>query len=177
MAEIGDQIPDLELRIIGAGEERDSLLALSKQLGVQDNVTFSEGYVPVESIPGLLADASVGVIPLRVSGGTDIMLPTKLLEYVSVGIPCVVPPTVTIRRYFDDDMVRFFEAEDPFSLANELIYMYSNPDECRNLAEQATARFGEDHRWSEHKKIYLELVSELGVTASRSLKEERPMPK
>ncbi len=40
------------------------------------------------------------------------MLPTKLLEYVCFGIPCIVPKTGTITRYFDDDMVQYFEAEN-----------------------------------------------------------------
>ncbi len=177
VAEIGDRIPVLELRIIGAGEEREPLLKLRDELGLQDRVTFSDGYVPVETIPGLLADADVGIIPLRVSEGTDIMLPTKLLEYVSVGIPCIVPATGTICRYFDEKMVHFFEAEDHLSLANAFIDLYERPEFRGSLAKQATERFGRAHRWSEHKKIYLELVSELVGVPPRSPDDERPIPK
>ena len=177
VAEIGARIPALELRIIGAGEEREPLLKLRDELGLQDRVTFSEGYVPVETIPGLLADADVGIVPLRVSDGTDIMLPTKLLEYVSLGIPCVVPATGTIRRYFDEEMVRFFEAEDHASLADALVDLYERPEYRRSIAEQATERFGRAHRWSEHKKIYLGLVSELVGKRSCSAADDRPMPK
>ena len=43
-------------------------------------MTFSDGFVPVETIPALIDDADVGIVPLRISGGTDIMLPTKLLN-------------------------------------------------------------------------------------------------
>jgi glycosyltransferase involved in cell wall biosynthesis len=177
VSEIGDRIPALELRIIGAGEEREPLLSLRDELGIQDRVTFSDGYVPVETIPGLLADADVGLIPLRLSDGTDIMLPTKLLEYVSLGIPCVVPATGTISRYFDETMVCFFEAEDHVSLANALIDLYERPEFRNSLAEQATERFGRAHRWSEHKKIYLELVSELVGAPPRSADDDRPIPK
>lgn len=177
VAEIGGRIPVLELRIIGAGEERAPLLALRDELGIQDRVTFSDGYVPVETIPGLLADADVGLIPLRPSDGTDIMLPTKLLEYVSLGIPCVVPATGTICRYFDESMVRFFEAEDHVSLANALIDLYERPAVRDSLAVQATERFGRAHRWSTHKQVYLDLVSELVGIPSRSAAADRPMPK
>jgi glycosyltransferase involved in cell wall biosynthesis len=177
VAEIGKRIPALELRIIGAGEEREPLLKLRDELGLQDRVTFSDGYVPVEAIPELLADADVGLVPLRLSAGTDIMLPTKLLEYVCLGIPCVVPATGTICRYFDDKMVHFFKAEDYVSLANAFVELYERPELRRSLAEQATERFGREYRWSEHKKIYLGLVSELVGAAPRSADDDRPTPK
>jgi len=102
-------IPNLRFRIIGAGEEREALLRLRSELGLDDVVSMTEGYVPVDEIPALIADADVGIVPLRLSAGTEIMLPTKLLEYVQVGIPCVTPRTRTIGRYFDETMVRFYQ--------------------------------------------------------------------
>ena len=155
------QIPRIELRIIGAGEERERLISLRDRLGVRESVVFSDGFVRVDQIPQLLADADVGLVPLRISSGTDIMLPTKLLEYVSMGIPCIVPRTGTICRYFDEDMVRFFEAEDADSLADAIIELYENPQRRAELGRAATERFGRTHRWSEHKNVYLQLVDGL----------------
>jgi len=155
------RIPRLELRIIGAGEERAPLIEQRDRLGLQGVVTFSDGFVPVEKIPAMIADADVGLIPLRISGGTDIMLPTKLLEYVSTGIPCITPKTGTIARYFDEHMVQFFEAENVDSLAEAIVALYQNPQRRAALAEQATERFGRTYRWSEHKKLYVRLVDDL----------------
>ena len=87
VALLRSSIPRLQLRIIGAGEERERLLALRDGLDLSDLVTFSDGFVPVEAIPSLVADAHIGLVPLRVSNGTDIMLPTKMLEYVSSRYP------------------------------------------------------------------------------------------
>jgi glycosyltransferase involved in cell wall biosynthesis len=154
-------IPRLELRIIGAGEERAHLLALRDRLGLQEVVTFSDGFVPVEQIPALIRDADIGVIPLRISSGTDVMLPTKLLEYVLVGIPCIVPRTATIARYFDDAMVRFFDAENVAALAAAMVELYREPSRRSALSEAATARFGSLYNWGEHKKIYTHLVAGL----------------
>ena len=161
MVKVGATIGRTELRIIGAGEERDRLMKLRDELGLQGVVTFSDGFVPVERIPALIADADIGLVPLRISGGTDIMLPTKLLEYVSVGIPCVVPKTGTIARYFDQDMVQFFEAENVQSLADAIIELHRRPDRRRSLAEQASERFGRTYTWTEHKKVYTRLVAGL----------------
>lgn len=154
-------IPGIELRIIGAGEERDALLALRDKLGLGEAVTFSSGFVPVESIPAMIDDADVGVVPLRVSGGTDIMLPTKLLEYVAMGIPCIAPRTGTIARYFDERMVQFFEAENAASLADAMVALHRDPGRRAALAAEATERFGRPYRWSEHRKVYVSLVERL----------------
>ena len=161
VAELRKSIPCLELRIIGAGEERQRLIELTDELRLGDVVRFSDGYVPVTKIPAMIEDADIGVIPLRISSGTDIMLPTKLLEYVSMGIPCVVPRTVTIGRYFDDDMVEFFEAENVGALASAIRRLYDDPVRRESLAREATARFGRAHRWGTHKQVYLDLVSSL----------------
>lgn len=154
-------IPYLELRIIGAGEERDRLLKLRDRLNLQDVVKFSEGFVPVEKIPTMIHDADVGLIPLRICKGTDIMLPTKLLEYVTMGIPCIIPKTGTIIRYFDEEMVQFFEAENIDALAEAIIKLYQDPDRRVTLSHNATKYFGKAHIWSEHKKVYTSLVERL----------------
>jgi glycosyltransferase involved in cell wall biosynthesis len=161
VAKARNAVPRIELRIIGAGEERNALIQLRDRLGLHQAVTFSEGFVPVENVPSLIDDADIGIIPLRVSGGTDIMLPTKLLEYVTMGIPCIVPRTGTIARYFDDQMVQYFEAEDVDSLASAIIELHRDPRRRASIAELATERFGNTYRWSEHKNVYTSLVHRL----------------
>jgi glycosyltransferase involved in cell wall biosynthesis len=161
LARVRPTIPRVELRIIGAGEERDRLIQLSRTFGLEDAVTFSDGYVPLERIPALIGDADLGLIPLRISSGTDVMLPTKLLEYVSVGIPCIVPRTATITRYFDADMVEFFEAENVDSLAGAMLRLFQDPARCARLSHEATERFGKLYSWRVHKEVYTDLVARL----------------
>jgi len=161
LARVRPVVPRVELRIIGAGEERDRLIELSRTLGLDDAVSFSDGYVPVERIPAMIGDADVGLVPLRISSGTDIMLPTKLLEYVSVGIPCIVPRTGTIARYFDAEMVEFFEAGNVDSLAAAMVRLYQDPTRRARLSQEATERFGKLYSWRVHKQVYIDLVAQL----------------
>lgn len=152
---------DVRLRIIGAGEERLPLIALRDELGLQDAVSFSEGFVPVQQIPDMIADADAGIIPLRLSGGTDIMLPTKLLEYVTMGIPCISPKTGTISRYFDESMVEFFEAENVDAMAAAITRLQSDPARCASLSREATERFANIYSWQRHRLVYTDLVARL----------------
>jgi glycosyltransferase involved in cell wall biosynthesis len=161
VAKVRERIGAVELRIIGDGEERGPLVKLAGELGLDGVVTFSDGFVPVNQIPGMLQDADAAVIPLRKCCGTDIMLPTKLLEYVCLGIPAITPKTGTIARYFDESMVRFFEAEDADSLAEAILYLYEHPQEREQLRRSASEKFLAKYRWSEHKRVYTGLVKKL----------------
>jgi len=160
-AKLKDHIASLEMRIIGAGEERDRLIALRDHIGLEKVVHFSEGFVPLEMIPDLLADADIGLVPLRLSSATDIMLPTKLLEYVQLGIPCIVPKTRTISRYFDETMVKFFDAGDPDSLADAILDLYRHPEKRQSLPKTASEKFLARYQWIEHQRIYTGLVGKL----------------
>ena len=161
VARVLAEIPHLQLRIIGDGEERAPLMALRDELGLGAHVAFSDGFVPVQAIPALIADADVGIVPLRISSGTDIMLPTKLLEYVTMGIACIAPRTGTITRYFDHTMLQFFDAEDVDSLADAIVALHRDPSRRAALAREATRRFAAQYRWSLHKEVYTGLISRL----------------
>jgi len=160
MAEIGERIPGLRMDIIGEGDHRESLVALSRELGLEDRVRFSDGFVPVEELPPLILEADLAVIPSRPDVSTRYMLPTKLLEYAILGVPAVVSPTYSIRHYFDESAVEFFEPESPSSLAERILALHADPRRRRSLAEGAV-RFFETYDWPQHKRIYLDLVDSL----------------
>ncbi len=154
-------MPRIELRIIGAGEERDRSDRAARQAWpCGEAVTFSDGFVPVRTVPGLIADADVGIVPLRISSGTDIMLPTKLLEYVTVGIPCIVPEDRhdrTLLRRLHGAVLR---GREPRFARRAMVELYRDPISGSGLRSKQ-ASVWQDLRWSEHKKVYTELVDRL----------------
>jgi len=160
IAEIGDRIEGLHMDIIGEGDHREELVRLAGELELNDVVHFSDGFVPVEDLPPMIRQADLAVIPSRPDVSTRYMLPTKLLEYAILGVPAVVAPTYTIRHYFDESAVEFFEPEDPVSLAEKILALHGDPRRRRELAE-AASRFYDKYDWPIHKQVYLDLVDSL----------------
>ena len=101
----------------------------------------------------------LGVVGNRRSAAGDLMLPVKLMEYIALRIPAVVPRLKAIEYYFSDDMVAFYEPEDVASLADAIYRLYRDPElRCRQ-AERA-AEFLRDVRLGAAGSGAGELLSE-----------------
>lgn len=155
------RIPDVHLSLLGAGETRDDLIAMVEQLDLESHVAISAAMVPTEDLPSLIAEADIGLVPNRSNAFTDGILPTKLLEYVAMGIPAVVSRTPGVAAYFDDDMVRFVEPGDAASLADAIVEMAEHRDQRAAQVEAANA-FNSKWNWDEHATEYVALVDRLG---------------
>lgn len=163
--QLRSEIPGLEVHIVGDGEQREALQQRVREEGLEKVVQISDRMVGPDRLPGVLAEADVGVVPNRSNVFTDGLLPTKLLEYVLIGIPAVVADTPGVRRYFDDAMVSYFPAGDASALAERLYELFSDPD-LRSLRSQRAEVFNLEHPWREEAKAYVGLVRELSDRAS-----------
>ena len=81
--------PRLELDLVGAGELREPLEALARELGVDGRVRFLGG-LPENEVASLLDRAALFVLPSLVarSGQMD-GLPVALMEALAAGVPTV----------------------------------------------------------------------------------------
>ena len=106
------------------------------------------GRVPHESVPAYLAAADAAVLP----DGTDIICPIKILEYMAMGVPPVLPDYEANREVVDHDVTGLlFEPGNPKSLHDQLRRLQKNPDLKRRLGtaarEQAKNRFSWEATW------------------------------
>jgi glycosyltransferase involved in cell wall biosynthesis len=161
VARLRERIPCLTLHLWGSGDDLPAFQQLARELAVEDRVSFKPGGFPLEELPGRLGAMDLGVVGNRTNVATDLMLPVKLLEYVSLGIPAVVPRLRTIDHYFSEDMVSYFEPEDVASLADAIHRMYCQPSARRGQAKLAShflERHGWDRQGSELVAMYNRLV-------------------
>ena len=153
-------VPNIHLTIHGSGEFQDELVMLAKELDLSENVCFSTSFLPTTELPSLIRGADVGVVPNRSDIFTDGILPTKLMEYVALGIPVIAARTPAILAYFDDTMVQFFEPGNVADLANCIIFLNRDRQRLRWLASNAD-QFTVRYSWSKVAADYVALVDQL----------------
>ena len=90
------------------------------------------------------------------------MLPVKLLEYVSLGIPTVAPRLKTIQHYFNENMVTFYEPDNVESLAAAVVRLYENPnlrERQAKVAKEFLTHYGWQRQGAALVTMYQELVA------------------
>ena len=157
---VRSQIPELQLILHGRGEAHHELVELAKELKLTDCVQFSTNFVSVSQLPHLVAQADVGVVPYRRDIFTDGILPTKLMEYVALGLPVISSRTPVIETYFDETMVHFFESGDVSSLAASILTLYQDSARREALVHSAE-QFIQKYNWAAQATQYVNLVKQL----------------
>jgi len=160
VADLADELPDLHLTILGRGDAVPELQALGDELGVRDRVTIRDELVPAEQLPPIIADADLGVVPYRDDPFTDGLLPTKLMEYAAMGVPCVAAATTAIRRTFAGTLVELFPPGDVDGLAAAIRRLHGDAARRADLTA-GCARFNQRHAWPDVAAAYVALVTAL----------------
>ena len=154
-----DRIPGVRLRVLGIGDYLNETRAHAARLGLIDRVCF-EDRVPIERLASVLEQASVGLVPNDASCATHLMLPVKLLEYATLGIPIIAARLRTIEHYFGDDSVRYFEPGDPVSLAEAIEDLHSHPERRHTLAHRAS-EVAANLSWPKQRQQYYATIDSL----------------
>jgi glycosyltransferase involved in cell wall biosynthesis len=165
-AEVTREIPEAELHIYGEGPMKPHLVKLAKQLGLEGKVIFFD-MVAIELVAAEMANADLGVVPKRASSsfGNE-AASTKILEFMSVGVPIVVSRTSIDTYYHSDATVKFFESENEADLAKSIVMLQRDPELRRRLAVNA-AKYAEANNWRSKKCHYLNLVDRLARRGRR----------
>ena len=159
VAHARQDIPGIQLEFYGSGDLLPEIERLVKQRDLTKIVNL-HGIQPLEAMAAAIASSDVGVAPMRQDVFTDCVLPTKLLEYVALGLPTIAARTNTTADYFDESMVLLHTPGDAADLAAKLLEVYRNPTAAQARAECARG-FTLAHNWRGESAAYLHLIRQL----------------
>jgi glycosyltransferase involved in cell wall biosynthesis len=150
----------ISVKIIGEGDFSEQLTKLIDELELKDIVHFDNRMYPLREIPALLADRNLGLVPLHISSITNYVLPLKLLEYLSLGMPSVTVRNAAIGYYFGEDDCLFYDPGNPQSLSLILDRLAEDPDLLTRYQHRALtlrSRF----LWSNERQKYIAMLHRL----------------
>jgi glycosyltransferase involved in cell wall biosynthesis len=159
LALIKDKIPLAEFHIYGTGTDMDYLKRLVLDLGLQDRV-FLKGSLPIYEVAEMMANADMGIEPKRNEMFAGDAMSTKILEFMSLGIPVIASDTRVHKYYFDESVVLFFKSDDEQDLARCMLMLIEDAS-WRQKMLLNSQQFVQDYVWEQRKEEYLGLVDRM----------------
>ena len=88
-SEVRKRREDVNLLIVGEGDDEGNLKKLAGELGIGGDVIFT-GQVPQAEVPGFIAAADIGVSPVPPFSFYKMSSPIKMFEYMAIAKPVIV---------------------------------------------------------------------------------------
>ena len=126
--------PSFMTVIAGSGNERSSLMALSRELGIDSQVRFI-GSVPRVLLPGLYSGAEFAVVP-----SLSEMSPMVVMEALSCGTPVVATDLLVLREVVANGLNGFLVEPDPADLSEAMRLLDSDENLKRRMKLNARSR-------------------------------------
>ena len=162
-AEVKRQIPRAEFHIYSGagGDTKPALKKLVEQLSLEESVKFCRG-VPLHEMAQLIANADLGVVPKRADSFGNEAFSTKIMEFMSQGVPVVVSRTKIDNFYFEEGVVHFFRSGDSEEMAKAMLDVIKDPDLRESLVKRGY-EYVERNGWARKKSEYLDLIDSLSM--------------
>ena len=162
-AEFRKKMPNAEFHLYGAQDEKltNWLKDIARDLGLEDAVKFC-GIASLDDIPEIIANADLGIVPKRADSFGNEAYSTKIMEFMSQGIPVVASRTRIDSHYFDEDTVRFFPSGDSAAMAEAMYEVAQNPALRESLIRRGL-EYVELHGWDQTKQQYFDLIDNLST--------------
>jgi len=113
-------------RLIRTGP--NSLTSYIKSEAISKSYIIDLGVINREEIPSVLALADVYVQPGRINSFEDLRLPSKMMEFFSMGGPVIVSAVNIANKIKDDIDAIVLSTGSPEQIAKACIRLFSDPD-------------------------------------------------
>lgn len=167
-ASIATRIPDADFHIYGEGAAKPSLISLTNQLRMNERIFFHD-FLPSREIARVMAATDIAIEPKRsMSAFGNEALSTKILEFMSLGVPVIASRTTIHAYYYGQSIIQYYDHDDEFALAGEMLRLKNDPSLRARLAENAS-QYAKENTWDACQQEYLDLVDVLSDTRVRSV--------
>lgn len=160
MPSVLEKIPNARLLLVGDGYNRVELEELTREMGLDERVTFT-GFQPFEKLPSYILLSDVGLIPHISTPHTEMTMPNKIFQFMMLGKPVVVSNVRPMMRVVKDtECGLVFKERDMQSLA-ETIIQFQDENLRRQLGANGKQAVEDRYNWQETVQALLCLYRSL----------------
>lgn len=165
IARLAGEVP-VKLRILGEGNKLAEVFELASKLGVADSIEHL-GLVPIDKVRDEMKKADVGISCHRAGVFGDLYFSTKIVEYLTQGLPVLSPRTRTITKYLSGECLFYYGPGDDAGMADNLRLMWNNPAEVSRRLNQARELLPQ-LSWQSEKERFVSFYADLMGGMSRT---------
>ena len=149
---------NVHLIIAGTGKYLNELQALSVQLGIEDNLTFT-GFVKESDKPHLLASCDIFVIASPAE-----LQSIATLEAMSSGLPVVAVDKIALRELCHDGVNGYmFKENDHIDLSRQLLKLIKNRPKRVKYGAKSREIVEQNHDINTSLNSYLEIYKKIQI--------------
>ncbi|MEP7028704.1 MAG: glycosyltransferase family 4 protein [Candidatus Eisenbacteria bacterium] len=145
---------DVSFTLIGSGDSFDDLVAMTKELGLEDVVEFT-GRIPDAGVEAILSTADVCVGPDPKNPLNDVSTMNKILEYMALGRP-IVAFDLRETRFSAGDGALYARPNEVSDLAACIDRLLRDPVQRADMGEYNRRRFQNGMAWDYSRVRLLE---------------------
>jgi glycosyltransferase involved in cell wall biosynthesis len=168
------QVPNALLLLAGDGDSADEAAWIRQRildLNASDDVLLT-GWLSQEQSFALVKAAEVGLSPIPRGPVYDVSSPTKVVEYLALGIPCVANDIPDQKFVIEHSGGGVCVAFDVPAFAEAVTQMLGQPEAARDMGQRG-ARWVKEHRSydaiaSDVAQVYKRLVPSASVRPAAS---------
>ncbi|MFG1947725.1 glycosyltransferase family 4 protein [Nonomuraea sp. NPDC048826] len=138
---------------VGGGDTFDAMVALSRELGLDQVVEFT-GRIPDEDLMRYLSTADVCLSPDPLNPLNDVSTMNKVMEYMAMARP-IVSFELREARVSAGEAALYAPADDESEFAKLIARLLDDPEERRRMGEIGRERVAGPLSWTHSKKALL----------------------
>jgi glycosyltransferase involved in cell wall biosynthesis len=139
----------------------EKIAKLRKELGLQDNVRLA-GQVKHQEIYNLLSGCNIGMAILHPEPNYIESLPTKLFEYMAVGLPVIASNFPLWKEIVEGNNCGLtVDPLKPAEIARAVEYLIEHPEEARKMGQNGQKAVMEKYNWETESRKLIELYENL----------------
>lgn len=136
---------DIHFGLVGGGTALDEMLEYTRQLCIEDYVTFT-GRVPDQEMLEMLNTADICVNPDVANEMNDKSTMNKIMEYMSLGKP-IVQFDLTEGRFSAQGASLYARKNDEVDLAEKIVQLLDDPVRRKEMGEFGRSRVETELEW------------------------------